>query len=518
MKGYKCSILATLLLWMVTGNLFADVTITTVDELKALRDAVKRDAVNSGTSYVGENIYLKADLDLNNEAWTPIGDATNPFMGNFEGGGHKISNLKVEGSNDYAGLFGYIDGGSVRDVGVEGSGVAGGLYVGGICGYLKSGEISSCYSNIAVSGTQYVGGLCGYSEGKIENCWHQGNVTASGASDVNAGGLVGDVNGDVNGGSLQRCFVINTAITVYDVNNNSYFGFIVGQWCGSTRFLDNCRYDNETVSMEGFKYGKDVTIGSEKNGYSPSKPTVIGATTTEMTVATAETEDEWSDILNTEKNNPVWVIEDGSYPQLNSFCKNRDITFHFTQKKKWLSIVPNGNYTDLNGVKAYIVTKADKGNNTITLRQVSTLNEGCGALVYYDTDAYGGVDVVLSHTTDAGLADYTGNLLQGSHVSPVGYVADGTQYILKNGAFVPSASGSLARNKAYLKVPAVASGSVRYDFQLEDEGVTDIQSIRDVQGGICEKDCWYTLDGKKLDGKPTEKGIYLYNEHKILIQ
>ena len=87
MKGYKCSILATLLLWMVTGNLFADVTITTVDELKALRDAVKRDAVNSGTSYVGENIYLKADLDLNNEAWTPIGDADHPFKGNFEGGG-----------------------------------------------------------------------------------------------------------------------------------------------------------------------------------------------------------------------------------------------------------------------------------------------------------------------------------------------------------------------------------------------------------------------------------------------
>ena len=508
MKGYKCCILATLLLWMVTGNLFADVTITTVDELKALRDAV-----NSGTSYQYQNIYLTADLDLNNEAWTPIGNATKSFKGNFEGGGHKISNLKVEGSNDYAGLFGYIDRGSVRDVGVEGSGVAGGLYVGGICGYLKSGEISSCYSNIAVSGTQYVGGLCGYSEGKIENCWHQGNVTASGASDVNAGGLVGDVNG----GSLQRCFVINTAITVYDVNNNSYFGFIVGQ-CGSTEFLDSCRYDMGTVSIPDFTLGKDVAIGSEKGGASPPQETVIGATTAEMTVATAETENYWTGVLNTEKNNPVWVIEKGSYPQLNSFCKNPNITFHFTPEKKWLSIVPNGNYTDLNGVKAYIVTKADKGNNTITLRQVSTLNEGCGALVYYDTNAYEGVDVVLSHTTNAGLADYTGNLLQGSHVSPVGYVADGTQYILKNGAFVPSASGSLARNKAYLKVPAAASGSVRYDFQLEDEGVTDIQSIRDVQGGICEKDCWYTLDGKKLDGKPTEKGIYLYNEHKILIQ
>lgn len=508
MEVKKYCILATLLLWLVTGNLLADVTITTVDELKAFRNAV-----NSGTSYQYQNIYLKANLNLNDEAWTPIGDADHPFRGNFEGWGHKISHLKVEGSNDYAGLFGYIDGGSVRDVGVEGSGISGKLYVGGICGYLKSGEISSCYSNIAVSGTQYVGGLCGYSEGKIENCWHQGNVTASKDSEVNAGGLTGDVNG----GTLQRCFVINTAITVSNVNNNSYFGFIVGQ-CGSTDFLNNCRYDRETVSMEDFNFGEDVTIGSEKGGGSPSKTTVKYATTTEMTVATDETENYWTGILNTEKNNPVWVIEKGSYPQLNSFCKNRNITFHFTKEKKWLSIVPNGNYTDLNGVKAYIVTKADKGNNTITLRQVSTLNEGCGALVYYDTDAYEGADVVLSHTTDEGLADYTGNLLQGSHVSPVGFVGDGTEYILKNGAFVPATSGSLARNKAYLKVPAVASGSVRYDFHPEDGTITGIQLVNDVLSGMYEKDCWYTLDGKKLNGKPIEKGVYIYNEHKILIQ
>lgn len=509
MEVKKYCILATLLLWLVTGNLLADVTITTVDELKAFRNAV-----NSGTSYQYQNIYLKANLNLNDEAWTPIGDADHPFRGNFEGWGHKISHLKVEGSNDYAGLFGYIDGGSVRDVGVEGSGISGKLYVGGICGYLKSGEISSCYSNIAVSGTQYVGGLCGYSEGKIENCWHQGNVTASGASDVNAGGLVGYVKES----TLQRCYVINTTITVSDVSNNSYFGFIIGQWDGSTKFLDCCRYDTEKVSMEGFNLGKDVTIGSGKGYDSPSKPTVIGATTAEMTVATAETENYWTDVLNTEKNNPVWVIESGSYPQLNSFCKNRDITFHFTPEKKWLSIVPNGNYTDLKGVKAYMVTDADKGNNTITLRQVSTLNEGCGALVYYDTDAYEGADVVLSHTTDAGLADYSGNLLQGSHVSPVGFVGDGTEYILKNGAFVPATSGSLARNKAYLKVPAVASGSVRYDFYPEDGTITGIQLVNDVLSGMYEKDCWYTLDGKKLNGKPIEKGVYIYNEHKILIQ
>jgi hypothetical protein len=60
MEVKKYCILATLLLWLVTGNLLADVTITTVDELKAFRNAV-----NSGTSYQYQNIYLKANLNLN---------------------------------------------------------------------------------------------------------------------------------------------------------------------------------------------------------------------------------------------------------------------------------------------------------------------------------------------------------------------------------------------------------------------------------------------------------------------
>ena len=69
-------------------------------------------------------------------------------------------------------FFGIIDGGSVRDLGVEGdlgaegNAIKGRKYVGGICGKFTAGEINSCYSSIAVSGTQYVGGLCG-----LEDWW-----------------------------------------------------------------------------------------------------------------------------------------------------------------------------------------------------------------------------------------------------------------------------------------------------------------------------------------------------------
>ncbi len=496
--------LSTLLLWIVTENLFADIMITNTQALKDFRDAV-----NGGTTYVGQNIYLEVDLDLNEEAWTPIGTEEHPFKGNFEGWGHKITHLNITGSNDYAGLFGHIDGGSVRDVGIEGTSICGGTYVGGICGYLKLGEISSCYSNIAVSGAQYVGGLCGYSTGKMENCWHEGNVTASAASEANAGGLVGHAKD----ATLQRCYVISTTVKVTSANINSFFGYIAGQWDGTVDdHLECCRYETETVSVEGFTLGGDVIIGSASGEDSPSAMTVKGASTDEMT-----NQAYWTGILNTEVNNLVWVIESGSYPQLNSFCKNQDITFHFTPEKKWLSIVPNGNYTDLKGIKAYIVTSADKASNTITLHQVSTLNEGCGALVYYETEEYEGEDITLSHTTDAGLADYSSNLLQGSHVSPIGFVGDGTEYILKSGTFVPANSGSLARNKAYLKVPSEAMGSIRYDFQLEDETITGIKSVGHTTDAIDEEDGWYTLNGRKLNGKPTEKGVFLYHGHKILI-
>ena len=30
--------------------------------------------------------------------------------------------------------------------------------------------------------------------------------------------------------------------------------------------------------------------------------------------------------------------------------------------------------------------------------------------------------------------------------------------------------------------------------------------------------CWYTLDGRKLSGKPTHAGVYLYNGNKIIIK
>ena len=54
-------------------------------------------------------------------------------------------------------------------------------------------------------------------------------------------------------------------------------------------------------------------------------------------------------------------------------------------------------------------------------------------------------------------------------------------------------------------------------FDGENDETTDIQkaqwSIADGQSGI-----WYTLDGRKLDGKPSRAGVYIYNDKKVVIK
>ena len=61
---------------------------------------------------------LTADIDLENQAWTPIGpDFDHAYTGAFDGGGHTIEGLYVSINSEEtcAGLFGVVgEGGKVQ--------------------------------------------------------------------------------------------------------------------------------------------------------------------------------------------------------------------------------------------------------------------------------------------------------------------------------------------------------------------------------------------------------------------
>ena len=119
--------------------------------------------------------------DVNNALWGFQGTA---FTGVFDGNDHKIIGLTIKaGANDYLGLFGCIDGGEVKNLGLEGGSFSGHSYVGGLMGYNLNGTIINCYSTGDISGYYFVGGLVGWNEGTISNCYSIGDV--NGVCDVN---------------------------------------------------------------------------------------------------------------------------------------------------------------------------------------------------------------------------------------------------------------------------------------------------------------------------------------------
>ena len=94
--------------------------------------------VNGGNTYEGKTVVLTADIALGGEVspWTPIGTSANPFKGTFDGGNHVVSGLYIASGPD-VGFFGFVSGGNIRNLVVDGS-VSGSSNVAGIVGNLTA--------------------------------------------------------------------------------------------------------------------------------------------------------------------------------------------------------------------------------------------------------------------------------------------------------------------------------------------------------------------------------------------
>ena len=157
---------------------------------------------------------LANDIDLTDITIQPMCTAANPYTGTFDGQGHRISNLVIKMSGDFAGLFRYIGPGfNMHDVVFDSTcsitgqnyvGVVGGTqdikgdsyitrvgYEGTIKGVKNAGAIfgcqmggstavyiDACYSSGIVEGDNESGALTGYiRNGYIRNSWTSAKIT-----------------------------------------------------------------------------------------------------------------------------------------------------------------------------------------------------------------------------------------------------------------------------------------------------------------------------------------------------
>ena len=100
--------------------------------------------VNAGNDTTGVRFILDNDIDLSSVSnFTPIGTSSNKFKGTFYGNGHTISNLTINSSSGYTGLFGYTDGATIQDLGVVDAEITSTeYYTGGLVGDCSNSTIS----------------------------------------------------------------------------------------------------------------------------------------------------------------------------------------------------------------------------------------------------------------------------------------------------------------------------------------------------------------------------------------
>ena len=158
-------------------------------------------AVGSGNSYKGQFFKLAQDISLGDMTtqYQPVGEATAPFEGTFDGDGKTISGLKLNrrGFSD-SGVFGYIGtNGVVKNLNVASCQIAStGSNVGIVVGS-NYGLVSNCCVTVSAisADSDVVGGVVGYSEGTVSESSFSGTLSSTG----DIGGVVG-----YNGGTVTK--------------------------------------------------------------------------------------------------------------------------------------------------------------------------------------------------------------------------------------------------------------------------------------------------------------------------
>ncbi len=207
--------------------------ITTADQFRLISK------IEDGLS---KHYVITDDLYFSGKSISAIGNNKDPFKGTINGNGYTIYDLKVT-EKEYSGIFGYISGGTVKNLNVA-----------------NSTFTVDNTSNEADHEKHYAGSIAGVNEGTILNCYVSGNTVKIKESSnlknknlyVYCGGIVG-----YNSGDVSYCKVENTKITAEltrdygsedDGNNQSfvYASGVAGAMASNGSMISFCSVNSTT--------------------------------------------------------------------------------------------------------------------------------------------------------------------------------------------------------------------------------------------------------------------------------
>ena len=210
-------------------------------------------------------------------------------------------------------------------------------------------------------------------------------------------------------------------------------------------------------------------------------------------------------------NTPVWTLERGDNSVSMTFQKTSD-----DGRESVALFVPAFNLALPDGITAWMVTGVDLRGGAVVLQQVSYMPQDMPLLLLTENE----VTEMALLPKDADTPVLTDeaksvNLLRvGSPtVQPTPY----EDYIFFRGEFVMVSGGTLSTGKVFLDLNSEQSAATRGVIGIGGpDGTTGITAVKR-QAGATESR-WYSLDGRRLDGHPSRKGIYIHDGRKVVIK
>ena len=509
--------------------------------LNYLSNHVSRGADFSGYYFkLNGNVTYSDTTDWNNASsyehnFEPIGNyaAGICFAGTFDGQGHTISGIRIYENDDFdtddnIGLFGYISGGTIKDV---------------------------ILSDARITARDNVGGIVGYMTGSstVQNCNVSNTVAIHSA--VDGSDFHGGIVGNLFGGTVTNC---TSAVTFTLAGSGSYYGGIVGyQQTAYPSSLTNCLALGVTIpSAAGFKgaIAGAYASGTIKNNYY-SACSLVEITTIGTRGGDITADDGAVPALRHNADNNTAISLLAALPA-NLKAYNVSIADRTLYKDNcWNTLclpfslgktdAAAGHHFDGTPLEGAVVKELDtdgtySGHKTgvvgntlyLNFKEATSIEAGKPYFVKFSsgTNTVEPVfeNIRVSNTEPISINSGDGNVTFKGRYDYYSYTADDPSVLMMGAEtkklYWPKTDASIGAFLAYFQlnkgITAVDPAGIKsFVLNLDDDSIDGIISLPTLNPQSSTSAApWFTLDGRRLDKQPSQPGLYIVGGRKVMIK
>ena len=525
--------------WTLTHDLYVNGDTYTINTPTGWGEFCNLLAENAKGFFTGKTVKLGNDIVVTSMA----GSSQHDFTGTFDGNGKTLT-VDYTTSEQYAAPFRNAENGCViENLRVAGTINTSAQFAAGIIAYqFGTVTIRNCRSSVtinsSVSGDGTHGGFVGVKGGSdnshltIEGCVFDGKIVSSGAS------ATSDCGGFVGWRNVKGSLTITNSLYAPQIDANAVSTGATFARNGGT--ISNCYYTQTLGDAQGVKTyaatSAPANIGAAVTGVSYTvlkayENGVLYGGKYYVAPAVVTLHDDLTNDLSDINGYMADVTLDGRTLYKDGKWNTLCLPFSMSAEQ----IAAN---TDFAGATLMTmdVTKKNGFDTTdgmlwLSFKEAGAIEAGVPYLVKWTSGAditspvFEGV--TISSTAPQAVESSTEGLetvqMVGTY-SPVSVTADDKSILFlgdANTLYYSTVDRQIRSCRAYFSVPYINghAGAKARAFALSFDG-EDTTGILEVSANSNEvkDDAWYSLDGVRLSGKPTQRGMYINKGKKIVVK